>query len=289
LSSPAKNYLPRKSLSLVLCVLLFSSITGAQTGDDPGARSLVDEAQSKQKEFSSKLLGYTYTLRRSEQELNERGEVKKEKVKVYQVFPLSHGAPVTVLLSEDGRGLSPSQLAKERARADREWRKRKKESEKGADQTEPQGTFFFFQGSEFRAVRTERYNNRDVIVLNFKPRPGFKPSKDSEGFASGLEGELWIDAAEKVIVRLDAKLAESYKPGVLGHISPLKPGTSLLIEMSPVSNDIWAMTRMEFTPVQSGSLFSKGVRHRQKEEMSDYRPFNRDTNAEPLHTRTTLP
>jgi hypothetical protein len=279
LSFFAKNHLLRRGLSLIFSTLLVGSIINAQVGDNSGIQSLVDEAQSNQKEFSSRLRGYTYTLKRSEQELNDRGEVKKEKVKVFQAFPVAHGAPVMMLLSENGKDLSPARLAKEKARANSEWQKRKKESEKNVDQAGPLATPFFFRGSEFTMLRTERYNNRDAIVLKFKPRPDFKPTKDSEQFASSLEGELWIDVSEKAIVKLDAKLAESYNAGLLGHLSPLQAGTTLYIESSPVSNALWAVTRMEFTPGQKkGPLFSKAVRYsyRQKEELSDYRPFNKD-------------
>jgi hypothetical protein len=184
-----------------------------------------------------------------------------------------------MLLSENGKDLSPAQLAKEKARANKEWRKRKKDSEKDEGQTGLQETPFFLQGSEFTMLRTERYNNSDVIVLRLKPRRDFKPARDSEKFASSLEGELWIDIAEKAIVKLDAKLAESYKPGLLGHISPLEAGTSLVIESSPISNDLWATTRIEFMPGQIDSLFSKTVHyhHKQKDELSDYRPFNKNS------------
>lgn len=274
-----KNCLLRRSLSLIFSVLLVNSITNAQLSDDPRTQSLVEAAQSKQKEFSSELLGYTYTLKRSMQELNDKGEIKKERVQVFQVFPVAHGMPVIMLLSENGKDLSPTQLAKEKARANKEWRKRKKDSEKGEGQTELQETPFFLQGSEFTMLRTERYNNSDVIVLRFKPRRDFNPAKDSEKFALSLEGELWIDIAEKAIVKLDAKLAESYKTGLLGHISPLEPGTSLIIESSPISNDLWATTRIEFIPGQINSLFSKTVHYhrKQKDEMSDYRPFNKNS------------
>lgn len=197
------------------------------------------------------------------------------------MFPVAHGAPVEMLVSENGKNLSPAQLAKEKVKATSLWRKRKKEFENNKDQAEPKGTIFFFQGLEFSMLRTERYQEREAVVLRFKPRQDFKPANNSEKFASSLEGELWIDAADKAVMKFDAKLAESYKPGLLGHIAPLKPGTSLLIESTQVSNGLWAISKMEFTPVQPGVLFSKSVRYyKQKEEMSDYRPF--DMNADDL-------
>lgn len=274
----AKYFLLRMSLSLIFFVLLLSSISNAQLGDNPSTQSLINEAQIKQKEFSSRLSDYTYILKRSMQELNDKGEIKKERIKVFQVFPVAHGMPVMLLLSENGKDLSPAQLGKEKVRANKEWRKRKKVSENNGSLSESLKPPFFLQGSEFITFRSERYNNRDVIILKFKPRHDFKPANDSEKFRSSFEGELWIDVIERAIVKLDGKLTESYNPGLLGHISPLQPGTSLLIESSPIANNTWAVTRIEFTPGQITSLFSKTARYRskQKEEMSDYRPFNKD-------------
>lgn len=278
MSPPAKKYLLHRCFSLIFTVLLVSSVGTAQQGNDPSIRPLIESIQTQQKEFSSNLLGYTYTLKRTMQELNDKGEVKKERVQVFQAFPVVEGAPVMMLLSENGEDLSPSRQAKEKARANSEWRKRKKESEKNKGLAEPPQTPYFLGGSEFSRLGIERYNNRDVVVLKFGPRQDFKPTKKSEEFVSRLEGKLWIDIAEKAVVKFEGKLVERYKPGLVGHITPLEPGTSLLIESSPISNGLWAVTRIEFGPGLISSLFSKTVRyhHKQKDEMSDYKPFNKD-------------
>ncbi|PYS51452.1 MAG: hypothetical protein DMF68_04470 [Acidobacteria bacterium] len=265
-----------RSLPLLFSVLLAASSINAQVGDSARIQSLVDEVQSKQRGFSSSLLDYTYTLRRSWQESNDKGEIKKEKIQVFQVFPVAHGKPITVLLSEDGKDLSPVQLAKERARADKEWQKRKKESEQKGVEGQEQDAVFLFQAWEFSMLRTEQYNNRDVIVLNFKPRKDFKPDNSSEKFAASLEGEIWIDTAEKAVVKLDAKLVKNYGTGFAGLIAPLEPGTTLLIERSPISNNIWAITRLEFRPKVVHAFYSKAGHYRQQDEMSDYKPFNRE-------------
>lgn len=274
----AKKHLLHRCLLLLFTVLLVSSIGAAQQGDDPSIRPLIESVQTQQKEFSSKLLGYTYTLKRTMQELNDKGEVKKEKVQIFQAFPVAEGTPVMMLLSEGGKDLSPSRQSKEKARANSEWRKRKKKTEKTKGLAEPMQPHFFLGGSQFSKLGIERYDNRDVLVLKFGPRQGFKPTKNSEEFASRLEGKLWVDLAEKAVVKLDGKLVERYKPGLLGHIIPLEPGTSLLIESSPISNGLWAVTRIEFSPGLMSSLFSKTVHyhHKQKDEMSDYKPFNKD-------------
>lgn len=273
---PARNKSLCISLPLLFSTLLAASIINAQVSDSAKIQSLVDEVRSKQRGFSSSLLGYTYTLRRSWQESNGKGEIIKEKIQVFQVFPVASGKPITVLFSENGKDLSPAQLAKERARANREWQKRKKESEQQGGENQEQDPDFLFRCWEFSMLRAEQHNNRDVIVLNFKPLKDFKPNNSSEKFASSLEGEIWIDMAAKAVVKLDAKFVKNYGTGFAGLIAPLESGTSLLIERGPISNEIWAITRLEFRPKVVHAFYSKAVHYRQQDEMSDYKPFNRE-------------
>ena len=252
----------------------------AQSSDYLNIQALLDDVQKKHQYVSLKLYGYTFTLRRIEQQLDNKGRVKKETVKVFQVFPVHHAMPVMVLLSENGKNLSSARLADEKARANNEWRKRKKASRKVAGQKEQGEMLSFFQTSEFSMSRTEKYKDRDIIVLSFKPRDNLKPSTDSEKFVSKLEGEVWVDALEKSVVKVDARLAENYKVGgVLSFFSFLKPGTSLVIENSRLSDELWVTTSVKFAPLQKVSFFAKGVPDVQIQELSEYKPFDKEADS----------
>jgi hypothetical protein len=148
------------SLSIIF---LAGSHAKAQSSDYLNVQAILDEVRKKHQNVSSKLYGYTFTLRRTEQQLDDKGRVKKETVKVFQVFPLPHAMPVMVLLSENGKDLPPARLADEKARANNEWRKRKKESQKIVEQKGREGMLSFFQTSEFGMSRTEKYKDRDPI------------------------------------------------------------------------------------------------------------------------------
>jgi hypothetical protein len=112
---------------------------------------------------------------------------------------------------------------------------------------------------------------RETVVLRFLP----KPIKGSKKFMSKLEGEVWIDLKDKGLARFDAKLSERHKVGG-GFLFPayVEPGTSILIESAPLPNEVWAITLMESTPVPKSSPVLKIHRTRQREERSDYIPFD---------------
>jgi hypothetical protein len=268
-------------LFLLIAIFTGADISARRVGD-LNLHAVLDEVQSKHLENSSRLRGYTFVLRRTEQQLDDKGRIKREQVKVYQVFPAPHGAVITVLLSENGKDLPHDRLAEEKARANKEWQKQRRAAANYPDREDRPVALSFFQTSEFSVTRAENHGGKEVLVLGFKPRGDFKPSNDSEKFMAKLEGEMWIDVAEKMMVKLEARLAKSHGFGGLpGFFSALKPGTSLVIENAPLTDGLWVTTRVTFAPSQTGRLFSKGRRDVQKQEMSQYRPF--DTKADRLY------
>lgn len=262
---------------LLLHTCLAQMCIRAQQSSNLDIKILLSQVQSKHRENASKLIGYTYILKRTDRELNDKGDVKLEESKVFQVFLTPHGAAIYVLLSENGKELSPELLAEEKAKANREWQKQKKEVEKKSRQAEPQLALLIFETAEFSYLRNESYKGRDVVILRFEPRAGSKSSTDSERFVSKLEGEVWIDVAEQALLKLDARLAKGVRFGGLpGFSSALKPGTTLMMENEPIRDGLWVATKVEFASSTTGIVFSQGRRGSQKQEMSGHRPFDKE-------------
>jgi|GEM_PF-5705167 len=253
-------------------VCLLSSNSNAQTTDIQNIQTFIQEAEIKQKEFATKLQGYKYILKRTEQELNDKNEVKSEKVIVYQVFPGPDGTPISMPVSEDGKDLPPERLIKEKRRVNKLWEKAREEVAKHKGGNATQEPVTIFQVSDFSMPRREHLGGREMVVLRFSP----KPTKGSKKSTSQLEGQVWIDFKDKGLARIEAKLSDRYKVGG-GFLFPayLEPGTSIVIESTPLPNGIWVMTLMEFTPVPKSSLAVKIHRTKQREERSDYIPFDR--------------
>jgi hypothetical protein len=266
----------RKQILLPLIAMLFPLLLSAQerSANQLDIQSLFREVEAKQKENSAKMERYSHTLKRTVQELNDKGEVKKEKVYLYQVFPRRQALPVILLLSEDGKALSDEKLAKERIRVNKYWQEHKNDAPK----TKPGTETPWFQLMDFSIVGNERYEGRDVVVLSFKPRADSVPKNDGQKFLSGLKGQVWIDPAEKVIMKMQAELTNVFSVGGLkGLFSSLRPGSVLTIENMPIGDGLWGGKRLEFGFIEKYPgvlLLPKTARTRNLDELSDYRPFD---------------
>jgi hypothetical protein len=97
-----RRLLPKLITTIIVLLLGFTlvvseNVTAQEQQLD--IKSLLREVEAKQKETSADATRYSYTLKRTVQELNNKGEVKKEKRYTYQVFPLLYGLPAMLQLS----------------------------------------------------------------------------------------------------------------------------------------------------------------------------------------------
>src|SRR4029453_1432437 len=98
-----------------------------QALDVPGVLREVAKIQEK---FQKRETEYAFTQKETDREINNKGELKKETVKVYEVFPIANREPVQKLISENGVPLSAERAAKEDRRVQEEFAKAEREKEK---------------------------------------------------------------------------------------------------------------------------------------------------------------
>src|SRR6185369_15914371 len=94
--------------------------------------ALLREVGENQDELEKRFAEYAFKQRETDREINSKGELKKETVKVFEVFPLPNREPVQKLISENGVPLSAERAAKEDKRVQEEFAKA--EREKGKDE-----------------------------------------------------------------------------------------------------------------------------------------------------------
>jgi hypothetical protein len=269
----------RKQILLLLIVLLFPAVSPAQQqpANQVDVPTLLREVEAKQKQNAAKAQPHSYTLKRTMQDLNNKGEVKKEKAYIYQVFPIRHGLPAMLLLSEEGKPLSDEKLAREKIKTNKYWQEHKNDAPKN----KPGEEFSWFTGLNHSFARHDRYEGRDVVVLSFTPKAEHDAKTYDQKFVSGLKGELWIEAVEKAVVKIHCELTKVLRSGGLsGWLSSLRPGSALTIDFMPLGDGPWAVKRIESASIAkfSGVLFLPQTAHsRLLDEMSDYRPIDPDT------------
>ena len=256
---------------------------------------LLRAVAQNQEAVEKRVTEYAFLQKETDRELNDKGEVKKETTRVYEIFPLPNREPIRKLISENGVALSGERAAREakrvteefekaerdrvktderaaRRRAEREKRARQGNSEEAEDPEISQ----FLKVCEFVSPRREVFGGREAIVFDFRPRAGFKPTNRTETLISKLVGVAWIDPIDKQVMRLEARLAESFKMGG-GLVLSLRPGAGLVMEQTRMAEGVW-LPRLAQLNLSARVFLFRGIDVNKTIEWSDYRHFQGDVN-----------
>jgi hypothetical protein len=236
--------------------------------------------------------------------LNDKGELKKEKVSVYEVYPIADYGWVQKLVTENGVPLPPERAAKEekrvasvlemaerdapklkekraRQRAERKAKRKAKAGEAGDGEDDDDVEIStFLRACEFVSPRREHFHDRDTIVFDFRPRAGFKPSNTGEAIVSKLSGVIWVDPVERQVVRLEARLVDSYKMGG-GLLASIKSGSAFTFEQTRLDDGVW-LPRFSQVNASARVMIFAGMSINETNEFSDYKRFSTKTGDEKL-------
>ncbi len=263
--------------------------------DPPGGETidigaLLREVDRNQEQVDERVSDYTYTEKLTEHKINDKGEVTEETVKVFEVYPVPGREDVRKLISENGVALSADKAAKEDKRVMEEMEKVERERTKAAEKRERDrakgkkekptdddpGIGDFLRSAELVSPRRERLRDRDTIVFDFRPRVGYKPKGDIESIVSKLTGVVWIDPVDKQVMRLEARLIESYKMGG-GLLASVRPGTAFVFEQKRMDDGVWLPVYTQAN-ISAKILLFKGINLNVMEEFSNYQRFKGDVN-----------
>lgn len=282
--------------------------TGISDGvfDPPSAEALdipalLRELVQNQKKVDERVSEYSFVEKRTEREINDRGEVKKEKVTVYEVYPLEGGGMIYKLVSEDGKPLTPERLAKQNknieeylAKRERELEKKKaKEAEAAAknsgaekkktdEDSDDVGITTFLKACEFVSPRREKRGEREAVVFDFRPRAGFRPSNMAENIVSKLVGVIWIDPVDKEVIRLEARLSQDFKIAG-GLLASIRPGSAFVFEQTRLPEGVWLPLFAQANLMAKVFIF-KGVEANEVREFSDYKRYSTDASGYKLES-----
>lgn len=253
--------------------------------------SLLRAVGRNQDELEQRVSEYAFRQKETDRAIDSKGVIKKETVKVYEVFPIPNREAVLKLISENGVELTGERAAREEKRvleelekAEREREKDQREAERKkaelakkretSKQEDDPGISQFLRACEFVSPRREQFNGRDAIVFDFRPRPGFRPSNRSESLIAKLVGVVWIDPIDKQVMRLEARLAEGFKIAG-GLLVSLRPGAALVMEQTRMNEGLWLPRYAQVNLSVKILLFGGGDLNKTL-EWSDYRHFSGD-------------
>src|SRR5689334_19625285 len=250
--------------------------------------ALLREVALNQDAIEQRVSEYSFKQTETDRTINSKGEVKKESVKVYEVFPLPNREPVQKLISENGVPLSAERAAKEDKRVQEEFLKAERDKDKDAqeaarrraerdkknDEDGDPAISMFLRACDFVSPRRERFEGRESVVFDFRPRANFKPKTREESLIAKLVGVVWIDPVDKQVMRLEARLAEGFKMGG-GLLVSLKPGAALVMEQTRMVEGVW-LPRFAQINLSVKVLLFAGGDFNKTIEWSDYKHFSGD-------------
>lgn len=268
----------------------------------PDIPALLDAVGKNEDAVDDILEKYTYTQTTVRKQLESNGQLKVKESETHELT-FYKGNRIRRLIAKNDKPLSPGEEADETKRIEKRVREiEKKEAEKARkadkqrelaqeDSGQPDNErgqrisiADVLKASKLVNPRRERFRSREVIVFDFEPLPGYKPKKDFEKLFGKMAGAIWVDAADKQVARVEARLIESYKVGG-GLLASLKEGASFVLEQERVNNEIWLPTRADIN-LGVKVLLVKGINVNSTVTYGNYKRFNVDAEKEKLKDPT---
>ncbi len=290
----------RHNPQIDLAAFEFPKISNEPLPDIP---ALLEEVGKNEDKVDELLEKYTYTQTSVSREIDKNGQMVVKESETHELT-FYKGNRIRRLIAKDGKPLSAKDEADETKKIEKRVREiEKKEAEKARKAEKEREVAQESKGnpdpergqrisiadvlraSKLVNPRRERFRGRDVIVFDFEPLPGYKPKKDYEKFFGKMAGAIWIDASDKQVARVEAKLVDSYKIAG-GLLASLKEGGSFVMEQERVNNEIWLPTRADIN-LGVKVLLVKGLNFNQIVTYGNYKRFNVEAEREKLKDPVT--
>lgn len=185
---------------------------------------------------------YAYRERRTELHMNPFGRLGTGGVVMYEVTPAEDGAVYRRLLERDGQPVPDSEP---------ERQERRRSNPRGRSAVEDAVAVL-----RFTMEHRERIDGRDAIVVRFESRPDSKPTTREGRMAKVMKGTIWVDEAEREVMRAEATAVDDLSYG-FGIIARLNEGTHFTLTREPVDGDVWLPTSIRLRGEGRAILFRR--------------------------------
>lgn len=267
---------------------------------------LIDDCGARTTEMAARVYNYSFIQTEVYKTFDKKGSVKDEYTKVFEVYPIiinGRARIIYVQLSENSVPFSADKIAAQRERAAKETMDLEKQSRSTGPVSRYHTKFWsygikaekhgrmsrtywyirptdFLLGYDFFSPQRVTIADRETIMLSFRPRPGYVYDETNVPYPDGIEdyaramsqlgGRIWIDAIDKVILRLEAKAAR--EPADASSNDPTKPAAAFIFEFNRQANGTWVPSRNIYNSFGREDIFWKTSMSRSV-IYSDYKLF----------------
>jgi hypothetical protein len=276
-------------LSGLLCLLLLSARGLAQTENQPlpELNAFLMKVRENLKSDRLLLSRYTFDMEETVHQLDKEGQVRKNEVHVYEVYPsLEEDMTYQRLISENGKPVDAKKLeeqdrkfskkAESRARglakehkSDQEERLAKEAEESKKERETIEDLFKLY---EFTLLRREIVDGHSGILIRFTPKTQYEPQTKDGRILKKVGGQALIGETDYQVIRIDAELVDDYSIG-LGLLARVYKGAQLMFLRRKVNNEIWLPAEFRFVGSARALLF-KQLRIESTTIFSNYKKYS---------------
>lgn len=170
--------------------------------------------------------------------------------KTHQVFMIG-GSDYYMPIAVDDVPLAPEQQKIELEKLEQEVARRSRATPQDVQQRSEQyrklreqnGILLneFTRAFDFTLAGEQAIGGHSEYVLDASPRAGYRPPNRTAKVLTGMRGRVWIDKESFHWIKAEA---EVLKPvSVFGLFAKVLPGTKMELEMMPVTDSVWLVSR----------------------------------------------
>ncbi|MDX2152251.1 MAG: hypothetical protein SFV54_16050 [Bryobacteraceae bacterium] len=246
--------------------------------DDEQLRQLVRRTLDLRLENEKRLLDYGFLRRTHKKQLTSSGEVKSDERFTFKV-ERREGLRVSYIVERNDQPVPAAELAKTHdrirevaaeRRAETPEQRRKREAGEKKASGERDYLQEFPNAAEFKLAGMEKVGGRDTYIVDFQPRPGYKPKDMKARIFEKVRGRVWIDKAESQFLKMDAEVFDTVSIG-FGVLAKIEKGTQFHLEQTRLPDGFWAPAK-QLMKFDARVMLVKSMRN---EMETTYREFRR--------------
>jgi hypothetical protein len=276
------------AFSLAIGELALASLAVAsQSASAPSPAEIIKRSVAVNTADWQALPQYSFCAQYTKCKVDDSGHASTEQSKRYESLMIE-GSPYERVIGINNQPLSSGQQQQEQAKLNREIARRQSESaaerkarvSKYQNQRAEEHMLMqqMVEAFQFTLAGEQEVNGVECYVLDAKPNPAYQPPVQKARVLLGMQGRLWIDKQHYHWVKVQAEVINPVEFGLF--VAKVKPGTKFELEQAP-AGDVWLPKR--FSQSVNASVFGVyGMRCREEEEYSDYRPSALSANGQPV-------
>lgn len=254
---------------------------------------LIHQTDANGSTLHKNLLDYTYQLKKIHRVLNASGNSIYTEEQVFEAYPI-RGEHVLITLSRNGvQSRTISDERKHAAKQLEEAEKLRLSGKPVTPETEEQAGSYvsagvtgvyagktgyvsiniltFLRSCDFFSPRVEKLGDREMVVMNYRYRPGVKLTPNQR-YIANLVGTVWIDQADKVLTRLEGWPASAAAFDLVQSTAP-RDEAALIYQQTRQKDNTWVPSLIRMNAGGRTDLFD-GLNWDVVFEFGNYHQFN---------------